>query len=163
MRPRKGKDPTDFEAHRFSWVYAEDVKDVILAVLSRGNKTFGEVLHVAHDEATNHREVTAIIAEALRNVTKGADLSDISPPEIDLEKEAGLPTTDFGALDISKAKALLGGWRPTPMREAVRRAVSWYLESDANRRYHIQIRQHEQRKKSRRKTRKKRASQDGEL
>lgn len=128
IRASGGKDPGDPAGRRFSWVFAEDARDAILACISRGAAVHGSVLHIAHEEAVNLRETAAMIAEAMQ--LRPDDLS------FDDRRDAALPSTDFGALDVSQALRGLRPWRPTTMRLAVSRAVAWYLRSKENRRYH---------------------------
>merc|ERR1719440_1341973 len=54
----------------------------------------------------------------------------------DDRRDAALPSTDYGVLDVSKALRLLRPWRPTPMRVAVKRSVDWFLSDKEHRRYH---------------------------
>mmetsp|Transcript_78322 Transcript_78322/g.221473 ORF Transcript_78322/g.221473 Transcript_78322/m.221473 type:complete len:684 (+) Transcript_78322:104-2155(+) len=128
IRSCPGKDLGDPMARRFSWAYAEDVRDAILATVAKGDAVHGATMHVAHEEALDLRETCAMIAEAMGLEPTAARFDD--------RRNASLPSTDYGTLDVSQALRLLRPWRPTPMRAAVKRSVSWFLSSKENRRYH---------------------------
>lgn len=128
IRTRDGQDAGDPATRRFSWVFAEDVSDAILACLSKGKEVHGKSMHIAHEEAVNLRETAVMIAEAMDVRATALRFDDRRP--------AALPSTDFGALDVSRALRLLRPWRPTTMRQAVQRSVKWFLSSKYNRRYH---------------------------
>mmetsp|Transcript_76214 Transcript_76214/g.176831 ORF Transcript_76214/g.176831 Transcript_76214/m.176831 type:complete len:655 (+) Transcript_76214:58-2022(+) len=119
---------TGSTAGRFSWAFAWDVRDAILACISKGAELHGVAMHIAHEEAVHLRETATMIAEALQ----------VSPDALcfDDHREAALPSTDFGVLDISRSLRLLCPWRPTPLRTAITHAVKWFLKSKEHRRYH---------------------------
>lgn len=108
------------------------MRDAIFAAARAGEAALGEVLHVAHEEVSSVGELAALVAEEAGVTTA---------PRVDGTKESDLPTTDFGALSVAKALRVLGpwGWRPTPLREAVREAVAWWRESESHRRHHREM------------------------
>lgn len=124
-RFRPGRELQEGEL-RFRLASAGDVRNFILLVIDAGSKVHGEVLHVVGDEETSLRGLVGVLADAL-----GAP---VLPPLL-AAGEALYPSTDFGLLDGTKARRLLPGWRPTPLRKAVREAVVWHRRSDENRRY----------------------------
>lgn len=128
IRTPEGKEPADAQNRRFSWVFAEDARDAIMACLSKAAEVHGVTMHIAHEEAVHLRETATMVAEAM----------NLSPEALrfDDRRDAALPSTDYGVLDVSRALRLLRPWRPTPMRAAVRRSVAWFLASKENRRYH---------------------------
>lgn len=128
MRPRNGKDLNNPDSHHFSWAFAEDVRDAILASLQKGPEVYGMTMNVAHEESVNLRDTAQMIGEALG---LGANAVRFDP-----KREASLPSTDFGGLDISRALRLLRPWRPTPIRQSVQKAVRWFTANKENRRYH---------------------------
>lgn len=118
----------DPRTRTFNWVFSEDVRDAIVACCEKGASVHGKTLNVGHEEAVHLRETASMIAEAL----------GISPEllRFDTDREAAYPSTDYGALDVSRALRLLRPWRPRAMREAVKTSVTWFLENKDNRRYH---------------------------
>lgn len=128
VRAVDGREPADPKNRRFSWAFAEDVRDAILACVAKGPEVHGATMNVAHEEAVHLRETARMIAEAM-----GLDPEAV---RFDDRRDAALPSTDYGALDVSRALRLLRPWRPTPMRAAVHRSVQWFLSSRENRRYH---------------------------
>ncbi|CAK0817725.1 unnamed protein product [Prorocentrum cordatum] len=117
--------------HRFSWVFAPDARDAILATLAKGSMVHGATLHIAHEEAASLRETAELIAEAMGKPPAAVRFDD--------QREASVPSTDFGSLDVARALRLLRPWRPTPMRTAVSRAVQWFSSGLENRRYHQHV------------------------
>jgi len=128
IRSNRGKELDDPKARRFNWVFAEDVRDAILQCMSKAVEVHGMIMNIAHEEAVSLYETAAMIAEGMGISTQSLRFDDC--------REAALPSTDYGCLDISRALRLLRPWRPSPMRDAVRRSVKWFLSSKENRRYH---------------------------
>lgn len=114
---------------RFSWAFVEDVRDAIVACTERGAQVHGMTMNVAHEEAVSLVETCKMIAEAL-----GMDPE--TALRFDDSRDASLPSTDFGVLDVSRALELLRPWRPTAMRHAVQRSVEWFVSCKEHRRYH---------------------------
>jgi len=109
----------------FSLASAEDVRDAIIACIGKGADVHGVVLNIAHEEAVCLRQAADLVASAMGET-----------PLFDDTRNASFPSTDYGTMDVSRALRMLRPWRPTPMDVAVRRAVSWFLESNEHRRYH---------------------------
>lgn len=118
----------DARVRRFSWAFVYDVCSAILACLRNREKVAGATLNIAHEEVISLHETAEIIADAM-------DI-DQSLVCFDEGREAALPSTDFGCLDVARALRLLRPWRPTPMRRAVQQSVKWFLSDKQNRRYH---------------------------
>lgn len=129
MRVLDKKDHGDPKKRCFSWAFAEDVRDAIVATMTKGVEVHGVTMNVAHEEAVTLRDTAAMISEALR-------LTPEATPRFDERREAALPSTDYGTLDVSRALRFLRPWRPTPMRQAVQRSVAWFCSTREHRRYH---------------------------
>jgi len=127
-RSREGTGLKDTRSRRFSWAFAEDVRDAIMACLAKGAAVHGSTMHIAHEEAVNIYETTTLVSEAM-----GLEVEDVC---FDDGRDSSFPSTDYGVLDVSRALRLLRPWRPTAMREAVRRSVKWFLSCKEHRRYH---------------------------
>lgn len=113
---------------RFSWAFVNDVCRAILACLRSRERVDGMTLNIAHEEVTSLHETAGMVADTL-NVDRGL-------LRFDTQREAALPSTDFGCLDVALALRLLRPWRPTPMRQAVQQSVRWFLSHKDHRRYH---------------------------
>jgi len=127
-RLREGTGSKEPRRRRFCWAFAEDVRDAIMACLTKGAVVHGSTMHIAHEEAVNIYETTMLVTEAM-----GLEVEDAC---FDDARESSFPSTDYGVLDVSRALRLLRPWRPTAMREAVRRSVKWFLTCTDHRRYH---------------------------
>eukprot|EP00927_Polykrikos_kofoidii_P077515 TRINITY_DN74457_c0_g1_i1.p1 TRINITY_DN74457_c0_g1~~TRINITY_DN74457_c0_g1_i1.p1 ORF type:complete len:811 (-),score=135.10 TRINITY_DN74457_c0_g1_i1:27-2459(-) len=128
IRRNVGLATVDSGSLRFSWAFAEDVRDAIVACAYRGENAYGVTMHIAHEEAVTLRETAKMVAEAM-----GVSFEDL---RFDENRESAMPSCDYGFLSVSKSINLLHPWRPTPMKEAVVRSVSWFLRSSETRQYH---------------------------
>jgi len=127
IRPHTGAS-TDPKIRRFSWAFAEDVRDAIVECIHKGTEVHGVTLHIGHEEAVNLHETATMVAEAMGLGVEALRYDD--------RRDATVPSADYGVLDVSRALRLLRPWRPTPMRAAVTRSVKWFLSSKEHRRYH---------------------------
>jgi len=122
------QEPGGARGRCFSWAFAEDARDAILACMAKGAEVYGAVMHIAHEEAVSLHDTAKLIAQAMNASPEGVRFDD--------NREAALPSTDYGVLDVSRALRMLRPWRPTPMRSAVAKSVKWFMSSRENRRYH---------------------------
>jgi nucleoside-diphosphate-sugar epimerase len=129
MRARGPGHAPDFRAWELSWLYAPDLVDAVLAVAAAGRAVHGHVLHVAHEERVTIEATARLVAAA-------AGVADVA---VDFAALSDTPQHDPGPISVAKALAMLD-WRPTPIDEAVRRAVAWYRASDDHRAHADRVR-----------------------
>ena len=90
---RKANKKHDYASYKFSVAYAPDVIDAIFAVMNSDKKAvLGEIFNIANKE-------TITVKDLLFEIGRDLDI----PLELDMTTRSPLPTTDFGALDVSKA------------------------------------------------------------
>jgi nucleoside-diphosphate-sugar epimerase len=140
IRPRGSRQALeDHSKFKATWAFVGDVADAIVAVIKAGREhelpigeqykkegPFGEVFHIGHEEAVSLEEFSNIIFNVGKESPVVSGQFGASGAVLDYEEEALHPATDFGALDVSKAKHYLK-WEPTPIREAVQVSLEWYF------------------------------------
>lgn len=112
--------PEKHEHSKLSFVFADDVADVIATVLKKNKYIMNQTFNLAFRE-------TPTLRQLLNDIRISMKL-----PEFDIKVEESVtyfyPSVSCGALNISKAITLLS-WNPTPWNEAIRQTVNFYNEA----------------------------------
>ena len=101
--------------HRTSFVYAQDVAQAVMDVLSNGERCHGEAYHIACDERPVFGTFVGMIA---------SELGMLETLKLAHDEECPMISVTMGPIINSKAKTELG-FLPTPLADVVKATVAW--------------------------------------
>jgi len=125
--------PVVDEGRRISLVFAEDVAAAIVAVLATPREVLfpatsnpsdvpcGVSLHICQAESPTWPQLVRALAEALR-----AQGVPVPPPSFDETRDTRFLSVDFGHLEGSRARDLLG-YAPAPLAQRLAETAAWWV------------------------------------
>lgn len=119
--------PHFLEDYKLSFVYSEDIPQVVLKLLSTGPQIQDQAINLAYPDSYTLIDMIQAIQDAL-------DIPDqsyiVQEPEI--ESHAYFyPTARRGPVHVEKAVNLLN-WTPTPWAEMIKATVAFYEDAISN-------------------------------
>jgi len=116
-----------------SFIFVDDVADAISLILSKNTTDIVDgAYNLAFEEATSVPDLLKLAASSMNIDGVKFEMLD---PRMDDNLHAPIPgvyylfpSVDFGSIDITRAKTLLG-WKPTPLKAAMKAITTFYKKA----------------------------------